>query len=133
VAPSGRMIGISEESASSVRISMSQAGDEVVGKGIEKIDFDEGSLKHIFRDAPGHLPDTPASRKLLRDTSSNKEIYLGKDKYGNDWCEETRSDGSQVWVLVRNGKIRNGGLNPTPRTFNPQTGLSSPTKPNPTK
>jgi hypothetical protein len=33
VAPSGRMIGIAEESASSVRISMSQAGDEVVGKG----------------------------------------------------------------------------------------------------
>ncbi|BDG45874.1 pre-toxin TG domain-containing protein [Parageobacillus sp. KH3-4] len=36
VVPSGRMIGIAEESASSVRISMSQAGDEVVGKGIGK-------------------------------------------------------------------------------------------------
>ncbi|GCD81248.1 hypothetical protein PTHTG4_03100 [Parageobacillus thermoglucosidasius] len=36
VVPSGRMIGIAEESASSVRVSMSQAGDEVVGKGIGK-------------------------------------------------------------------------------------------------
>jgi hypothetical protein len=31
--PSGRMIGIAEESASSVRILMSQAGDGVIGKG----------------------------------------------------------------------------------------------------
>ncbi|MED4968971.1 RNase A-like domain-containing protein [Parageobacillus toebii] len=39
VVPSGRMIGIAEESASSVRISMSQAEDEVVGKGT-------GNVKH---------------------------------------------------------------------------------------
>jgi hypothetical protein len=126
------MSGVEKEAKGTMMNIVGKNGDEVVGKGIEKIDFDEGSLKHIFRDAPGHLPDTPANRRLLRDTASNKENYLGKDRYGNNWYTETRSDGSQVWVLVRNGKIRNGGLNPTPRTFNPQTGLSSPTKPNPT-
>jgi hypothetical protein len=126
------MSGVEKEAKGTMMNIVGKNGDEVVGKGIEKIDFDEGSLKHIFRDAPGHFPDTSANRKLLRDTASNKENYLGKDKYGNNWYTETRSDGSQVLVLVINGKIRNGGLNPTPRTFNPQTGLSSLTKPNPT-
>jgi hypothetical protein len=47
VAPSGRMIGISEESASSVRISMSQAGDEVVGKGTKNAyDIAKSGGKH---------------------------------------------------------------------------------------
>jgi hypothetical protein len=54
VAPSGRMIGIAEESASSVRISMSQAGDEVVGKGTGKTVNDlihDPKLKNLMQDA----------------------------------------------------------------------------------
>lgn len=82
-------------------------------------------LSHIFRNAPGHLPDdTPQNRQLLIDTASDPDNYLGNDKYGNEWYSETRPDGTQVWVKVRNDVIRNGGVNQTPRTFNPVSGLS---------
>lgn len=36
----------------------------------------------------------------------------------------TLDDGTQVWAQTRNGDIVNGGLNQTPRPFNPQSGLS---------
>ena len=44
---------------------------------------DESQLKHIFRDKPGHLKDTPQNRKLLVKLANNKNKYVGKDKYGN--------------------------------------------------
>ena len=87
----------------------------------------EPSAGHIFRNAPGHLVnDTPANRQLLVDTASNPSNLLGTDRFGNNWYAQTRPDGSQVWVSARNGEIRNGGVNPTPRPFNPSTGLSNP-------
>lgn len=84
----------------------------------------EENANHIFRNAPGHLADTLANRNLLIVTASNTQNWIGKDKYGNEWFANTLTDGSQVWVQVRNGQIRNGGLNQTPRPFNLQTGLS---------
>ena len=85
----------------------------------------ESKLKHIFRNAEGHLTDTPANRTLLQDTA-NPQNYLGKDKYGNDWFAVTREDGTQVWVQSRNGEIWDGGLNTQPRSWNDQTGLKNP-------
>lgn len=38
-------------------------------------------------------------------------------------------DGKQVWVSFRGNGIQNGGVNDTPRSFDPKTGLSSPLKP----
>lgn len=49
---------------------------------------------------------------------------LGTDKFGNTWSAVTRADGTQVWTQTRNGKIINGGVNNTPHSFNPETGLS---------
>lgn len=89
----------------------------------------EKDAKHIFRKKEGHLPDTPANRRLLEDTTSNPKNYLGPDKYGTEWYGKTLPGGRQVWTRVRNGKIINGGINQTPKTYNPETGLSSPTKP----
>lgn len=87
----------------------------------------EKDIRYIFRDAPGHLADdTPANRQALNNTASNPNNYLGIDKYGNKWCAETRPDGTQVWARVRKGLIINGGVNPTPRPYNPQTGLNDP-------
>jgi hypothetical protein len=88
--------------------------------------FPQGNsqTQHIFRDAPGHLADTPANRSLLQGVANDSRTTLGTDRFGNTWSARSRSDGSQVWVQTRNGVIQNGGVNSTPRTFNPQTGLS---------
>ncbi|MCA0328008.1 MAG: filamentous hemagglutinin family protein [Proteobacteria bacterium] len=86
-------------------------------------------MKHIFRDADGHVLDTVANRNMIQEVTRDGRSFLGKDKYGNDWYAQTRPDGSQVWVKARNGEIINGGLNPTPKAYSPQTGLQAPTAP----
>jgi len=93
------------------------------------IPSDTSQTDHIFGDRPGHVPDTPANRQMLVDTASDQSNFQGTDQWGNDWYAQTQSDGSQVWVSSRNGVIQDGGVNLTPRTYNPQTGLSSPVVP----
>jgi hypothetical protein len=80
---------------------------------------------HIFRHAEGHVLDTPANRKLLSEVAGNKSLSLGTDRFGNTWAAQIRTDGSQVWTQCRDGKIINGGINKTPRSYNPTTGLSN--------
>ena len=82
----------------------------------------ESQLKHIFRNAKGHIPDTPPNRQLLLDTTS-PEYYLGNDKYNNSWYARTLNNGSQVWVETRNNVIWDGGINMMPRPWNQTTGL----------
>jgi filamentous hemagglutinin len=85
----------------------------------------DGSAGHIFRNAPGHIPDdTPANRQLFIDTASDTVNSLGTDSRGNDWYAQTLPNGRQVWVQVRGDQIRNAGINDTPRIWNPVTGLS---------
>jgi len=86
--------------------------------------FPSDRVPHIFRNAPGHLPDTPANRKLLQDVADDPATVLGTDKFGNTWSARTLDDGTQAWVQTRDSNIINAGLNPTPRAFNPRTGLS---------
>jgi hypothetical protein len=78
--------------------------------------IDEARLDHIFREVDGHLPhDTAANRRTLIEAASSEANFVGSDGFGNDWFAVTRSDGTQVWVQVRHGKIINGGINPVPR------------------
>ena len=85
---------------------------------------------HIFREAEGHLPrDTPQNRETLLRVADDPKTTLGNDKYGNTWSAKTNKDGTQTWTQTRNGEIRNGGENQTPKDFNKETGLSSPIKP----
>ena len=86
---------------------------------------DESRLKHIFRDKPGHLKDTPENRKLLVRLANNKNKYVGKDKYGNSWNIETTNSGAQNWVRYQNGIINEGGQNKTPRNWDNETGLNN--------
>lgn len=80
-------------------------------------------VKHIFGNRPGHLPDTPANRKLLTDTANTPKYYKGTDKYGNRWHIQTDDKGRQVWTRSQNGKINEGGRNNIPRTWDKETGL----------
>jgi hypothetical protein len=96
------------------------------GEGVTLPDKRAG---HIFRDAPGHLKDTPGNRQLLKDVANDSGARLGTDKFGNRWSARTNPDGTQTWVQIRNGEIINGGVNQTPRMFHPGTGLSAPIPP----
>jgi hypothetical protein len=109
---------------------LGKSAGEAVERTAGAVSFNEKYTSHIFRNAEGHLPDTPANRNLLQTTASDRGNLLGTDKYGNEWYAKVQNDGSQVWVQVRNGEIRNGGLNSSPIDFNPETGLSSPVRPN---
>ncbi len=84
----------------------------------------DSQTKHIFRDAPGHIADTPANRRLLQQVADDRNRTLGTDRFGNTWSARNQADGTQVWTQVRNGVIQNGGVNQVPRSFSPKTGLS---------
>lgn len=88
-----------------------------------KISDNEDDIKHIFRDSEGHLSDTPENRNLLTDMASNKKNFQGVDRFGLEWYAKTLDNGKQLWARVRNGCIKNGGLNEIAQTFNPSTGL----------
>lgn len=74
-------------------------------------------LGHIFRNDVGHLPDTPANRQLLLNTTNNPSNFAGKDRFGNDVYISPQSDGSQVWGYTRNGTIQNGGVDSPPKVW----------------
>jgi hypothetical protein len=86
----------------------------------------ESRLGHIFRNAPGHIPDTPANRALLQNVADDAATTLGVDKWGNTWSARTLDNGTQVWTQTRGGQIVNGGLNEVPRVFSPDAGLVPP-------
>ena len=102
-----------------------------VAKSAGKVDniLPADRAKHIFGNRPGHIPDTAANRGMLRDLANNPNTKLGVDKHGNTWSARTNKDGTQTWVQSRGGKIINGGVNTKPKTWDPKTGLSSPSKP----
>ena len=80
------------------------------------VTIDEARHRHIFRYAEGHFrEDTPANRKILIDVASEPQNFLGSDRLGNRWFEETLADGRQVWAQVRDNKVTNGGINERPR------------------
>jgi filamentous hemagglutinin len=93
------------------------------------IGIDEARAGHIFRDSEGHISDTPANRQLLENVANDPSAILGTDKYGTTWAAKLNPDGTQTWVGIRGGNVSYGGINQTPKSFNPQTGLASPTKP----
>ena len=78
-------------------------------------DFEPRQLVHIFRDATGHVPDTPENRRLLREVASDEGCFTRTDRYGNRWYTRLEPDGTQVWVQVRHRLIVNGGINLVPR------------------
>jgi len=98
-----------------------EAGDIRI---ITKVQIFEKNAQHIFRKAPGHLLDTPANRELLIGVASDPANFLITDKYGNQWFAKLTADGKQIWAVLREGYVRYGGLNETPKVCHSETGLS---------
>lgn len=87
-----------------------------------KFPSNESQIKHIMRNEKGHLIDNARNRSLLIKLSQDKSAFLGKDKNGNE-CYSKRLGSKQLWVIVRNDIIQNGGLNDKPLKFIPELGL----------
>lgn len=88
------------------------------------------NARHIFRNKEGHLvDDNSQNRQLFLEIVMESSNYLGIDKYGTQWYAKISKAGEQIWVQVRNGEIRNAGTNSTPKTWQPDTGFSSPASP----
>lgn len=79
----------------------------------------------MFGNREGHLPDTPANRKLIEELANDDNHKLGTDKWGNEWYARVNGDGSQTWVSVHNGVIQNCGKNSKQHPWNEVTGLSA--------
>lgn len=60
---------------------------------------------------------------MLERIANNPASFWGKDQYGTEWYVEMLDDGRQAWVQVRNGQIFDGGINDTPKPWDPDTGL----------
>lgn len=95
------------------------------GAGSNVLPSNPSIIGHIFGDRPGHLTDTPAHRAELLAVANDPTCYLGKDSRGNHWFVRDNEDGTQTWAIARNGTIREGGRNDSPRPWNPETGLSA--------
>lgn len=90
----------------------------------------DSQLKHIFRDADGHFDEaTPENRAILEDVANDPNSRLGTDSRGETWYARETPDGKQLWAECRNGIIRDGGINDSPRPFSPKTGLKAETAP----
>lgn len=87
-----------------------------------KFPSNESQIKHIMRNEKGHLIDNARNRSLLIKLSQDKSAFLGKDKNGNEWYSK-RLGSKQLWVIVRNDIIQNGGLNDKPLKFISELGL----------
>ena len=84
----------------------------------------ESDLPHIFRNKPGHFGEsTEVNRQILISIASDFANFLGKCERGSLWYAKTLENGIQIWAEVRNGQVRNGGFNSTPKIYNPKTGL----------
>lgn len=88
----------------------------------------ESRIRHIFRNAAGHLRDTAGNRQALIELVNNPHNHAGTDRLGHAWYVALQEDGSQLWAIVRRNEILNGGRNEAPREFDPRSGLSNPEK-----
>jgi hypothetical protein len=88
---------------------------EGAAEAAEDLPFAENSLTHIFQVKDGHMPvDTPANRAILQNGVRNG-VKVGTNEFGMSTYRQLLPDGTQTWVQVYKGAIKDGGINQIPR------------------
>ena len=96
----------------------------------ERIKIDERNAEHIFRKTEGHfLEDTSYNRGLLENLVNDKTNYHGPDRFGKGMYGKILPNGKQLWAHLYRGRIVNGGINESPKPYNPISGFSKLIKP----
>jgi len=90
-------------------------GQAKVGYTLKTLDS-KAEINHIFsrvngQPKHGHLPDTPANRRLIVETFSNKQYFRGMDSHGKAWFRRTLPDQRECWVVTQGGRVKSGGVN----------------------
>ena len=70
----------------------------------------KAQIKHIMADRRGHLPDTPANRKIITELVEDKNNFIGIGLFGKEAYLITRN-GWQYWAYVKDGIIQDAGAN----------------------
>ena len=80
------------------------------------VPFLDGAVAHIFRAKPGHFPvDTAEARELIQTTAIG-EYFVGIKAGGTAVYQRVIETGTQIWVYVSAGTIRDAGFNEVPRS-----------------
>ena len=75
----------------------------------------QAQISHIFRNAYGHLANDTAANRDLFLRAISPDNFIKVDQYGNQIFAQIIADGTEVWVIVRNGIIQNAGVNQIPQ------------------
>lgn len=79
------------------------------------VPFLEGALPHIFRQQLGHFPlDTAEARELIQ-TTAMEANFVGLRSPAVRVYQQVLETGTQIWVYVYEGTIRDAGRNDVPR------------------
>ena len=82
----------------------------------------KSTLHHASCNAPEvllwHLPRRPTTGQ------PHRLKFVGLDGYGNSWNAEIVDGGKQLWVRYQHGVINEGGLNSSPKPWDPVTGFN---------
>lgn len=117
--------GFSRQHIKCIHCYVEKGGGAAGGSGRNTLPSQPSQLKHILTDRTGHLPDTAENRSLLESVANDPNNYIGTDSLNTRWYAQIQPDGSQIWVCVWNGTIRNGGINMIPRIWDSATGLNN--------
>ncbi|MBP6103588.1 MAG: hypothetical protein KA508_00745 [Gammaproteobacteria bacterium] len=90
-------------------------GQAKVGYTLKTLDR-RAEINHIFsrvngQPKHGHLADTPANRRLIVETFSNKHYFRGVDSHGKAWFRRELPDQRECWVVTQGGRVKSGGVN----------------------
>ena len=79
--------------------------------------------EYLFVTNEGYVLNTPENKQLFLNLVSDRKNWIEGDAWGDYWYVKVMRDGKQIWATVRDNVIQNGGINNSPKGWNPVRGL----------